>query len=56
MPKTIEYDVWVDEQALVRRMVLDLDEGSVDMEMSEWGEPVSIKAPAAADLVEAPGR
>lgn len=56
MPKTVEYDMWLDGQALLRRMEFDLMQVSMVMEMSEWGEPVSIKAPARKDIVAAPGQ
>lgn len=56
MPRTVEYDVWLDDQALMRRMQLDVMTVSMVMEMSGWGEPVSIKAPARKDIVAAPGQ
>ena len=54
-PKTVEYDLWVDEDALMRRMEMDMMQVSVVMEMSEWGEPVTVKAPARRQIVRAPG-
>lgn len=53
LPKTLTYDVWVDSANLVRRLRMDIpapgggaaSAGTVDMTMSQWGEPVDIAAP-----------
>jgi hypothetical protein len=55
-PKTVDYDMWLDEDALMRRMELDMSGVTMEMELSAWGEPVTIEAPARKDVVEAPGR
>jgi lipoprotein LprG len=47
MPKTIKYDVWVDADNLVRKLVMNVQGNSVDMTLSQWGEPVEITAPPA---------
>jgi hypothetical protein len=54
-PKTVDYDMWLDEDALVRRMELDMAPMNMVMELSAWGEPVTIEAPARRDIVQAPG-
>jgi hypothetical protein len=57
MPRTVAYDMWLDDDALMRRVEFEMAQQiSMVMEMSEWGEPVSIKAPARRDIVEAPGQ
>jgi hypothetical protein len=51
VPKTIDYDVWMDKDHLIRRVTFELPGVSTVMDASGWGEPVVIKAPAAADIV-----
>jgi hypothetical protein len=53
-PKTVDYDMWLDEDALMRRMELDMSGVTMQMELSAWGEPVTIEAPARKDVVQAP--
>lgn len=55
MPETITYGVWLDEQDRMRRMNLTIQGTKLTVELSKWGEPVSIEAPAKSDLVERPG-
>jgi hypothetical protein len=55
-PKTVDYDMWLDEDALMRRMELDMSGVTMEMELSAWGEPVTIEAPARRDIVEGPNR
>lgn len=56
LPASVDYDMWVDEDALMRRVELDMERRvSMVMELSNWGEPVEISAPARRDIVEAPG-
>jgi hypothetical protein len=52
LPKTLEYDVWVDGQHLVRKLQMDIQGSSVDMNLSRWGEPVDIKAPSAGQVTD----
>lgn len=56
MPKTVDYLMWLDDRALMRRMELEVMTVGMVMEMSQWGEPVSIEAPARRDVVAAPGQ
>ncbi len=54
-PETVAYDVWLDDDALLRRMQLEMMQVSMVMEMSGWGEPVRIQAPPRRQIVQAPG-
>lgn len=64
MPDTISYDMWLDDSDLMRRIEFDMGammgqsggSGGMVMTMSDWGEPVSVTAPPAKDLVQMPGR
>ncbi len=57
----IPVDVWVDENRLLRRMTMQLSmtsgdqeaAGSMAFELFDYGKPVSVQAPAAADVVDA---
>ncbi len=65
MPDTISYDMWLDDSDLMRRIEFDMGammgqggsggSGGMVMTMSDWGKPVSVKAPPAKDLMELPG-
>jgi hypothetical protein len=48
LPKTLKYDVWVDADKLVRKLTMDVAGSTIDMTLSEWGEPVQISAPPAS--------
>ena len=52
MPKTIQYDVWVDADNLVRKLSMDLQGNTVDMTLSRWGEPVEISAPPPSQVTD----
>jgi hypothetical protein len=58
LPKTVAYDLWLDDQDRMRKMTMSMDMGGAPMEMevafSEWDEPVDIAAPAASEIVEQP--
>lgn len=59
MPKTIDYDVWVDGDNLVRKLSMDVQGNQVDMRLSQWGESVDIAAPPknqVTDMAEMMGR
>lgn len=62
MPDTINYDMWIDESDLMRRIEFDLGAmmgqpgaGGMVMTMSDWGEPVTVKAPPASAIMKMPG-
>ena len=59
--ENIPVDVWVDEDRLLRRMAMKLSmtagnqeaAGSIELELFDYGKPVNVKTPAAADVVDA---
>jgi hypothetical protein len=53
MPENLTYDMWLDDQDLLRRMQFEVAGQTVDMSMSKWGEPVSVEAPPAGKVVDA---
>ncbi len=55
VPETVTYDLWVDDENLMRRIDFDLGR-KVDMTMTmdEWGEPVTVQAPPADKIAKAP--
>jgi hypothetical protein len=60
---SVPVDVWVDADNLVRRMTMGFSFGtagqpeqakaSIDMELFDYGSPVNVEAPPAADVVDA---
>jgi hypothetical protein len=54
MPKTVTYDLWLDEQHLLRRTSFDLMDTHFEANMSKWGEPVHVQRPSAAQIVKGP--
>lgn len=55
LPREVTVDVWLDEDALVHRVELDLPRrGSLAVELSEWGEPVTVEAPPQKDILSGP--
>jgi hypothetical protein len=54
MPEELEYEVWLDAQDRLRRMVIEIAGTTVTAEMTKWGEDVSIEAPEPGDIVDAP--
>jgi hypothetical protein len=54
LPDTIKYTAWLDEKDQLRKVTFDLMGVKANMTMGKYGEPVDIKAPAAADTVRAP--
>jgi LppX_LprAFG lipoprotein len=55
LPQTLRYDVWVDAQHLVRKLQMNIQGSSVDMTLSQWGEPVDISAPPASQTTSMGG-
>ncbi|GAA8847165.1 hypothetical protein DUHN55_22520 [Helicobacter pylori] len=53
-PETVIYDVWLDEDDLIRRMEFTLNGATARLLASEWGEPVSITAPSGSELAKTP--
>jgi hypothetical protein len=54
MPDSVTYLAWVDEDNHLRKVTFDLLGSSTTMTMSNFGEPVDITAPPAAQTVKAP--
>lgn len=48
------YDVWVDEEGLMRRIVMEIEGMVTEIKADNWGEPVDIEAPADSDLMTTP--
>ncbi len=58
LPKTVSYDLWLDDENRMRKMTMEMDMGGAPMEMeaqfTDWDEPVDIAAPPASEIVEQP--
>ncbi len=56
LPKTFTYDIWFDDEDRVVKMTAIMGKQStVDMVMTNFGEPVDIKAPPASQIQVMPG-
>jgi len=55
MPRSLTYQMWLDNKNLIRKMTFAAAGTSVEIQLSKWGEPVTVKRPADGDLVKAPG-
>jgi hypothetical protein len=53
-PEVVTYDLWLDDQNLMRRIEFEQTRGSLVMTMSDWGEPVTVEAPPASDVMDMP--
>jgi hypothetical protein len=51
VPKSVVYDVWFDGSDLLRRMRTQLAGERTEVTLSDWGKPVTVKAPPASKLV-----
>ncbi|WP_041546530.1 MULTISPECIES: hypothetical protein [unclassified Nocardioides] len=55
MPKTLDYELWLDDQGRVTRLTSTMgDLGSVEMTMSDFGADVSVEAPPADQVTDMP--
>lgn len=54
MGEEITYDVWVDEEDLMRRLTFTTTGAVTEMTVDRWGEPMDIEAPAAEDVEPMP--
>ncbi|MEI7056736.1 DUF6612 family protein [Nocardioides sp. CCNWLW239] len=55
MPKTIDQDIWVDGDGLLRKAEVAMgDMGTVEMALSKLGEKVTIEAPPADQVTDMP--
>lgn len=50
LPETLTYEMWVDEDLLLRKAVIAVASVTTTITTSEWGEPVDITAPPAAQI------
>jgi hypothetical protein len=51
LPKSLTYDLYVDDDHLMRRIDMTVSEQEISMKVSRWGEPVDIAAPPASQLL-----
>ena len=51
LPATVTYDLYVDNDHLMRRIDLTSGEQKIKMLVSDWGEPVDIEAPPASQIM-----
>jgi hypothetical protein len=51
LPKSVTYDLYVDKDHLMRRVVMTVSKQTITMTVSKWGEPVDIKAPPASQVM-----
>jgi len=55
VPKTIGYDLWLDDQNRMRKMTMAMNMGmplKMEVSFDDWGAPVDIEAPAAGEIVD----
>ncbi|CAN5562443.1 N/A [soil metagenome] len=50
LPNTLAYELWVDEDDLLRKMTADVAGAAVTFTLSDWGKPVDITAPPKAQI------
>lgn len=56
MPRDLAYELWLDDEDLMRRVEFGLmQQVSMVMEMSRWGERVTVEPPPRRDIVQPPG-
>jgi hypothetical protein len=57
LPKTVAYDLWLDDKSRMRKMTMAMDMGmpmKMEVAFTDWGAPVDIAAPPAGQIVEQP--
>jgi hypothetical protein len=52
VPSTLSYVMYVGHDNLLRRVTYDVAGSKSQVDYSQWGEPVDIKAPAAGDVTD----
>jgi hypothetical protein len=55
MPDTVTYDLWLDDEDLMRVVQMDLGQGTMVMTMDNWGAPVKVSAPPRRSVMQMPG-
>ena len=51
LPKTVSYDLYVDQDHLMRRIDMTVNKQHIVMTVNKWGEPVEIAAPPASQVM-----
>ena len=51
LPKTVIYDVWVDDDFLLHQLKMTVSGQHLLLKASDWGKPVTIKAPPASQVM-----
>lgn len=51
VPKTVTYDLYVDDNHLMRRIDMNLESQAVKVLVDKWGEPVQITPPPASEIL-----
>lgn len=52
LPETMVYEVFLDEDNLMRRMIIDDGSSTSEVTMDNWGEPQDIQAPAEDEIMD----
>lgn len=52
--KSVTYDMWLDDEFLLRKMTLDVPGTKVESLLSKWGQDVKVQRPATRDIMKAP--
>lgn len=53
-PDSLVYDVWLDEDHLIRQMTFTQDGARATMTATDWGDPVTIDPPKDSEIAQAP--
>jgi len=51
-PDSLIYDVWLDEDDLIRQLVLTQEGSKATLRATDWGEPVDIDTPKDSELAQ----
>lgn len=56
LPDEVKADAWVGDDNLLRKMTMDIEQGSSPMSMemtfTDWGEPIVVEAPPDSEITE----
>lgn len=55
LPDTVTYEVWLDEDDLMRQVDFDLMGGTINLTMDDWGSDVTVEAPDPEDVTQMDG-
>lgn len=53
-PESVVYDVWLDDEDLIRKMSFTQNGATATMTASDWGGPITIEKPKPSELAAAP--